>query len=360
MRQIPVQQDDITSLPAEDFNDIPREEENLITSGGISLSELDLFQMAKSVANYSATGASYVDTGAANLYSLSTLSAQEGLTRYLIGTAVRFKVSNTNTNTACTVTVNGVGAIPIHVGYLPNGGTPSVPVGFIVEDETVEIVYDLTPDSVTPYFRVRTFSDAQITDVSLTKLTNGQASVESGDLHMDLSAIELFFELDDGTQQEFLQLNKDEIQLANNASSTNSYQSTITETTRKRNNIQMVSSGRGHKYSVGPGDAGYKGVVVRKSEFAATVSWDFVSGSDPFLGFKTATNVTLTGIPAGTTIHRVSIRYVVSTDAVTVQVYAKTDDSGVDEVIQQIVAYTGGETPDNSITVLVEYNGSGL
>lgn len=128
MRNLPhkVTGDDLT---ADEFNDIPEEEENLITSTGQTLSAGDLHQIAKAVATYAAVGDFYNDSGAANAYVLNPLASFLAPIQYWDGMRVRFRISHTNTG-ASTVNVNSLGikAIvkedgisPLGAGDLPAG-----------------------------------------------------------------------------------------------------------------------------------------------------------------------------------------------------------------------------------------------
>jgi hypothetical protein len=375
MKQIPVQQDDVTSLAASDFNQIPREEENLITSAGQSLSESDLFQMDKAVAVYASSGDFYTDGGSTNAFSLTPLDSKKSPHEYALGMRVRFKVANTNTATGVTCQVTGLSAISMHVGQLANGGTPSVPIGSMPANKIVEAVYDQTPDTLTNYFRINQVDDSEISDVSLSKLTNGQTDIQVNDVHMIHDVDQILFEEKTGgtTRKEFAFLNKDALRIGTNdaansgsisivgpasAGVSGPYMNLISDSTT---DSHTRISGKGIRYNIGPGDAGYKSAVVRKSEFAASVTWNFNSGVDPFLGFNTTSSFVLTGIPAGTTIHRVSIRYDEGGGLlVSAPVYARYDDLSGERRILKLVIDTGGITPPSSIDVLVEYNGSGL
>lgn len=128
MRNIPhkVTGDDLT---ADEFNDIPEEEENLVTSSGQTLSAGDLYQIAKAVATYAAWGDFYVDSGAANAYVLTPTSPLQAPIQYADGMRVRFRISHTNTGPV-TINVNALGVkaivkedgvTPIGAGDLPAG-----------------------------------------------------------------------------------------------------------------------------------------------------------------------------------------------------------------------------------------------
>lgn len=128
MRNLPhkVTGDDLT---ADEFNDIPEEEENLITSTGQALTAGDLYQIAKAVAMYSSVGDFYVDSGSANAYVLTAVSPLQAPHQYMDGMRVRFRISHTNTGSA-TINVNtlGVKAIVKEDGVSPLG-EGDLPIG---------------------------------------------------------------------------------------------------------------------------------------------------------------------------------------------------------------------------------------
>jgi hypothetical protein len=127
---------------------------------------------------------------------------------------VRFKAIATNTATGVTVRLNGLSALSANVGQLPNGGTPSVPIGAIIADEIIEAVYDTTPDTLTEYWRILSpvdtngiidssvttgkindgaITDVKVNDVSMSKLTAGNQNVTSGDATLLLSPLSCEF-----------------------------------------------------------------------------------------------------------------------------------------------------------------------
>lgn len=96
------------SLSGEEFNQSTTEVENAIKSADITLSGADLFQLGKALADYSARGNAYTDTGAADAYVLGVIGSKQGITSYGEG-KVSFSVGNTNTGPS-TVNVNGIGS----------------------------------------------------------------------------------------------------------------------------------------------------------------------------------------------------------------------------------------------------------
>lgn len=114
MRDIPTQQDGVTSLSAEFFNEIPSELENAITSSGQTLtppdgSSPDLRQLARAMAIYASTSRSYTSSGSVNSYTLTTIGAKSSLSSYTDGMEVSFFAIGNNTG-AVTINVDGLGA----------------------------------------------------------------------------------------------------------------------------------------------------------------------------------------------------------------------------------------------------------
>lgn len=101
-----------SSLTADEFNDIPGELENAITSTDITLSAADLFQLAKAISIYAARGDYYEDDGVADAYVLNTVGDLKAPNSYEDGMRARFKAANSNTG-ASTVSVAGIGVVNI-------------------------------------------------------------------------------------------------------------------------------------------------------------------------------------------------------------------------------------------------------
>ena len=124
------------SLTAAEFMQIVTELENLIEDTGITLSNADLEQVSKSLANYSSGGDFFTDSGAADAYVLTAIGNKKGPTSYADGLRVRFIVGTTNTG-ASTVNVSALGAKNI---VRENGS--ALQAGDLFTNETVELVYD--------------------------------------------------------------------------------------------------------------------------------------------------------------------------------------------------------------------------
>jgi len=145
MRNIPhkVTGDDLT---ADEFDDIPEEEENLITSTGQTLTAADLYQIAKAVSIYVAVGDFYGCTNTGNDYVLTAISPLQAPIQYNDGFRCRFRISYTNTG-ASTINVNGLGIKTI---VKEDGLTPLGP-GDLPIGEHGELIYHADIDAFELY-----------------------------------------------------------------------------------------------------------------------------------------------------------------------------------------------------------------
>jgi hypothetical protein len=91
MRNIPTKVDNVDELPAEEFNDIPSELENHITSQGITLSASDLQQLIKSTINAVGTGDFYTASGSGNQLNLTPSVGGIAPTALRDGLRIRFR-----------------------------------------------------------------------------------------------------------------------------------------------------------------------------------------------------------------------------------------------------------------------------
>lgn len=108
-----------STLTASEFNNIPDELENGITTADIALSGSDLEQLAKAMAVYAAGSDFYTDSGAADAYVLTAIGSRKSPPAYFDGMQVRFRATNANTG-ASTVNVATIGVKNIK---LPDGST---------------------------------------------------------------------------------------------------------------------------------------------------------------------------------------------------------------------------------------------
>lgn len=168
MKSIPIQQDNVTQLSADDFNEIPREIENAIESAGITLSSGDLSQLAKALATYAAVGDFYNDVGTSTAYQLDAVSPHKAPPAYYLGMRVRFVPANYNSAESATLQVGALGVLNVGIGALPNGGPFELEVNQIRPDADMQLVIAQTPDG-TKYWR--------LDSTSLSNLSNGDTTI---------------------------------------------------------------------------------------------------------------------------------------------------------------------------------------
>lgn len=189
MKSIPVQQDNVTSLSADDFNQIPREEENLIQSAGITLDTGDLNQMGKAVAAYAGGGDFYTDAGAADAYVLTVIGSKKYPPAYFKGLRVRFKVANANTG-GCTCQLGSLAALPVSTAQIPNGGSETDPVaGDLTANRMITLVYDESPDGTIPYWRLEHIDTQDVGSIATAKLVVGSAA-SSNAVRAELASVD--------------------------------------------------------------------------------------------------------------------------------------------------------------------------
>lgn len=97
-----------SSLTAVEWNQLPTEVQNVITSLGQTLTNADLNQLGKAIAGYVANGEFYTDSGSADAYVLAPVGTKQAPPAYTDGMRIRFVTSNPNTG-ASTVNVAGLG-----------------------------------------------------------------------------------------------------------------------------------------------------------------------------------------------------------------------------------------------------------
>jgi hypothetical protein len=100
------------TVAAAEFNQIPTELENLITSSGQTVSDAILNQDTIATSRYSANNF-YIDSGVADAYVLTLAASMtnpvSSTVGYFIGMTIRFRAGNAGTGGAATVNVNGAG-----------------------------------------------------------------------------------------------------------------------------------------------------------------------------------------------------------------------------------------------------------
>lgn len=152
MQDIPTKINGVSTLPAEEFNQIPTELENLISTGGIALSGADLFQCARAVSTIASQASAYIDSGTANAKVLTVTGARANPVQYSNGMLIAFinQVQNTG---AVTINVSGLG-----LKELTNQTGGSLQGGFLQVGDTVLARYDGTVFTIIghkPYSEVR-------------------------------------------------------------------------------------------------------------------------------------------------------------------------------------------------------------
>lgn len=96
-----------------DLNGFKEENNNLIVGSGQTLDIGDRQQTHRAVAQYSAAGNFFIDSGAANAYVLSPVAPAIAPAAYTEGMLIRFIPNNPNTLVTSTVNLSGLGVVPI-------------------------------------------------------------------------------------------------------------------------------------------------------------------------------------------------------------------------------------------------------
>lgn len=135
------------ALPADQWNQVPSEMQNIITGTSQSLTNADLNQLGKGVAAYAATADAYTDGGSANAIVLTPVTGFQGVPAYYSKMKVRYTKSATNTG-AVTINVNGIGVLNL----LDQFGAALLS-GDQTAGEDYEAEYDLTIDGGNPGFK---------------------------------------------------------------------------------------------------------------------------------------------------------------------------------------------------------------
>ena len=126
------------TMQAVEQNQVTNEVENAAMSTGQTPSSGDLFQLAKSTADYAAHGDFYTDSGSASTYVLTVISPKQATTAYSNGFRARFVVGNTNTG-ASTVNVSTLG-----VKSIKRRDGSALSEGDMVTGDNVILEYDGT------------------------------------------------------------------------------------------------------------------------------------------------------------------------------------------------------------------------
>ncbi len=128
------------NLTAAEWNQVPSELQNVITQTGQALTNADLNQLGKGIAEYAANGDFYTDSGAANAYVLTQIGTKQAPTSYVNGLVIRFVPGNTNTS-ASTVNVASLG-----VKSIVNFNGSALVAGEIATGDPLRAFFDLGND----------------------------------------------------------------------------------------------------------------------------------------------------------------------------------------------------------------------
>lgn len=128
------------NLTAAEWNQVPSELQNVIEQTGQVLTNADLNQVGKGIAQYAGNGAFYTDSGAANAYVLTAIGTKQAPTSYDNGMIIRFIPGNTN-STASTVNVATLG-----VKSIVNFNGDAMTGGELPASQIARAFYDLGND----------------------------------------------------------------------------------------------------------------------------------------------------------------------------------------------------------------------
>jgi hypothetical protein len=129
-------------LPPEEWNQVPQEIQNVITSSGQTLSNGDLSQLVKAIARYAASGDFYETAGTANDIELSPIADVQAPIAYYEGMVCRFIATASTNNATVTINVNGLGSRNI---VTEDGG--SMATDGIQANRITEIVYSASANN---------------------------------------------------------------------------------------------------------------------------------------------------------------------------------------------------------------------
>ncbi len=129
-------------LPPEEWNQVPQEIQNVITSSGQSLSSGDLSQLVRAIARYAASGEFYEASGTANGIILEPLADMIAPMNYFDGMVCRFVATASSNNATVTVNVNGLGSRNV----VTEDGS-SMAVNGIQAGRISELVFSLTDNN---------------------------------------------------------------------------------------------------------------------------------------------------------------------------------------------------------------------
>lgn len=120
-----------------EWDELAKEVENIITTTGIALAGGNTVQVVRALAIYVSSGTYYIDSGAANAYVLTSVGILQSPVAYSDGQKIRWIALATNTG-ATTVNVAGVGVVDV-----VKGDTTPLDSGLIVAARISEAFFDL-------------------------------------------------------------------------------------------------------------------------------------------------------------------------------------------------------------------------
>lgn len=170
--------DGVDNLPAAEWNQLPQEVQNVITTTGRTLSSGDTAQLVKSIAEYVARGNYYIDSGAANVYVLAGSDSLQTITSYEDGAIIRFIADNANAG-ASTINVAGLG-----VKSLTDEAGASLVSGDISASAVSHCYYNSAGDRVHLVKTLSTANSRQYTFKTADETVTNNNSVQDDD-HMN-------------------------------------------------------------------------------------------------------------------------------------------------------------------------------
>ncbi len=141
MRNVPTKVNAVTSLDAEEYNQVQDDLENAVSTTGQVLDGFNPFQTAEAMARNAASATFYQDSGVADAYVLSTAGSFIVPAVYLDGALAVFKIGNDSTGPS-TINFNGIGTKPL---TLPDGSAISTEM---IAGEYATTRYNLADDRV--------------------------------------------------------------------------------------------------------------------------------------------------------------------------------------------------------------------
>lgn len=156
-----------SSLTATEWNQVASEIQAVIESIPLTLTPLDLQQLAKSIATYVANGNFYTDSGSANAYVLTSIGSKLSPVEYGDGMEIRYLAGNSNTG-ASTINVAALG-----VKNLKDMDGGDLADGRIIAGTYVRAIYDVNLDHFTVIPEMTQDTWAELKQTQANMLING-------------------------------------------------------------------------------------------------------------------------------------------------------------------------------------------